>query len=146
MPQEKPGGAGNFRIKGQRYVLGVAPAGSAPRLNCVSVSVLQGEKPGPSWTVSSMRAGAAFPPALHTQQVSVRPTGCWRRRAGPGEGLRRDLRVGTLSWSSWGCCLPAYPPGRNRGLTLLCVHRSDHRHTHTKTLLTVMVIWKRGDS
>ena len=56
MPQEKPGGMGYFKIKmveGKRYVLGVAPAGSAPRLNCVSVSVLQGEKPGPSWTVSS---------------------------------------------------------------------------------------------
>ena len=39
MPQEKPEGAGYFRIKGQKYVLGVAPAGSALRLNLVSVSV-----------------------------------------------------------------------------------------------------------
>ena len=23
-----------------------------------------------------------------------------------GEGLERDPRLGTLSWSSWGCCLP----------------------------------------
>ena len=53
-----------------------------------------------------MRAGAVFPPALHPWQVSLRPTGCWRRRAGAGEGLGRDPRVGTQFWSSWGCCLP----------------------------------------
>ena len=68
-----------------------------------------------------------------------------------GEGLGRDPGVGMLSW---GCCLPPCPPGRNRGLMLLCVHRSDHTdthththtHTHTKTVLTVMVSWKRGDN
>ena len=26
---------------------------------------------------------------------------------------------------------PPCPPGRNRGLRLLCVHRSDLTHTHT---------------
>ena len=42
MPQEKPGGMGYFKIKmveGKRYVLGVAPAGSALRLNFVSMNV-----------------------------------------------------------------------------------------------------------
>ena len=34
----------------------------------------------------------------------------------------------TLSWSSRGYCLPR---GRNRALTLLCVHRSDLTHTYT---------------
>ena len=67
-----------------------------------------------------------------------------------GEGLERDPRLGTLSWSSWGCCLPrALLEGTGAsGFSVFTgvishthrythVHRHTriHRHTHTHTCL-----------
>ena len=53
-----------------------------------------------------------------------------------GEGLGRDPRVRTLSWSSWGCCLPrALLEGTGASRFSVFTHTYAHTHIdkHTDT-------------